>query len=69
MTPADRARAAKAMLANPLTRQLLDALRVSNLDTIAASDLTEISKREQCFLAVRSLDELRGQLEVWAREA
>jgi len=35
---------------------------------IAASDLTASSHREQCYHAVRALDEMRGQLEAWARE-
>lgn len=69
MTPADRARAAKVFNGNPLMRALFDAIREDRLREIAASDLTEGPRREQCYLAIRALDEMRGQLEVWAREA
>lgn len=69
MQPSDRARAAKQFLANPLMRDLFEALKRDRLDTIASSDLTAAPVREQCYLAVRALDEMRGQLEVWAREA
>lgn len=69
MIPPERARAAKAFLANPLMQALFGAMREDRLREIAASDLTDAPRREQCYLAVRALDEMRGQLEVWAREA
>lgn len=69
MTPADRARAAKAFLANPLMRALFEAIREDRLRDIVASDLTDTPKREQCYLAVRALEEMCGQLEVWSRES
>ena len=69
MNPADRALAAKAFLATPLMGALFEAIREDRWQEIMASDLTDAPKREQCYLAVRSLDEMRGQLEVWAREA
>lgn len=68
MNPPDRARAAKAFLTNPLSRLLFEAIREDRMREIAASDLTASALREQCYLAVRALDEMRGQLEVWARE-
>jgi hypothetical protein len=69
LTPPERARAAKAFLANPLQRELLDAIQSDRLREIVSSDLTDVALREQCYLAIRALDEMRGQLEVWAREA
>jgi hypothetical protein len=69
VSPADRARAAKSFLANPLMRALFDAIREDRLQALAASDLTDAPAREQCYLTVRALDEMRGQLEVWGREA
>lgn len=69
MTEAQRARAAKAFLANPLMQELLMEMRRGHLDAIAATALPDATKREYHYVATQVIAEMPGQLEIWARQA
>jgi hypothetical protein len=69
VTDEERARAAKSLLSNPVTRVLLDTMRQGYLDGIAASALPDVALRENNYAATRAITEMLGQLEVWARAA
>jgi hypothetical protein len=70
MEPAERrALAAARLLKDPSFKEALEVIRQSKRDEIEATALSDSANREMCFLQIRGLTELLGQLEVWARQA
>lgn len=67
MNPEERARAAKAFISNPLMKHLLATMRQEHLEAIAASPLPDVEGRSYNYTATRVIDQMMGQLEVWAR--
>jgi hypothetical protein len=68
LTTEERYRAALAFFGTPLQKELFATLRREYLDSIAASGLSDTSKRETYYLAVQALEQMAGTLENWARK-
>ena len=64
-----RARAAARLLRDPTFREAIETIKANKRDEIEATALSDGAQREMCYLQIRGLTEVMGQLETWAREA
>ena len=69
LTDEARGRLAKRALADPAIKAAFDHLEENAILTWKASDLTETETRESAYHQQRAVEEIRGLLETWSRDA